>query len=304
MLLNQAFSIKEAPRALFWISIFLISFSGMFYLGLNAELIEKWYLVLVIFNVVMSLVAIYYIVLSMRKLKMNTQEGVIGSKFTWSFIKIVPVLVLVPVLSFYLFSFGSIRDNLQIAESKFDEFNLKVGGEVDELYRNTSNVAIKYYDDRTRNIGKLVNYFDAPSKSAEEMQTVLNLLVQDSWACELKLYDSNMNLVASSKSDLICLQDGITASTNEFSLIAHYSSDFSIDSLTSRMTRFRDAAKDAELTLNSSIIKTRFMIDFSSTILLAVLSALLIVLRMIDQLMRPMHNLSTVSYTHLRAHET
>ncbi|MDG1869473.1 MAG: ATP-binding protein, partial [Candidatus Thioglobus sp.] len=39
-------------------------------------------------------------------------------------------------------------------------------------------------------------------------------------------------------------------------------------------------------------IKTRFMIDFSSTILLAVLSALLIVLRMIDQLMRPMHNLS------------
>ena len=74
----------------------------MFYLGLNAELIEKWYLVLVIFNVVMSLVAIYYILLSMRKLKMNTQEGVIGSKFTWSFIKIVPVLVLVPVLSFCL----------------------------------------------------------------------------------------------------------------------------------------------------------------------------------------------------------
>jgi len=34
------------------------------------------------------------------------------------------------------------------------------------------------------------------------------------------------------------------------------------------------------------------MIDFTSTILLSVLSALLIVLRMIDQLMRPMHNLS------------
>ena len=58
------------------------------------------------------------------------------------------------------------------------------------------------------------------------------------------------------------------------------------------MTRFRDAAKEAELELNSSIIKTRFMIDFSSTILLAVLSALLVVLRMIDHLMRPMHNLS------------
>ena len=292
MLLDQAFSLKESPRALFWIVIFLISFFGMFYLGLNSSLIDEWYLVLIGFNVVMSLIAIYYIILSMKKLKENTDEGVIGSKFTWSFIKIVPVLVLVPVLSFYLFSFESIRDNLQRAEGQFEEFNLKVGGEVDELYYNTNNIAIKYYEDRTRNIGKLVNYFDAPRASTEKMQIVLNLLVQDSWACELKLYDALMNVVAQSKSELVCAADGYTASTDEFTLIAHYSPDISIASLTSRMTRFRDAAKEAELTLNSSIIKTRFMIDFSSTILLAVLSALLIVLRMIDHLMRPMHNLS------------
>ena len=293
MLLNQAFSLKETPRALFWIGIFLISFLGMFYLGLNSELIKKWYLVLVGFNVIMSLVALYYIVLSMKKLKQNTEEGVIGSKFTWSFIKIVPVLVLVPVLSFYLFSFGSIRDNLQIAESQFDEFNLTVAGEVDELYRNTNAVAIKYYEDRTRNIGKLITYFDAPRASNNKMQIVLNSLVQDEWACELKLYDALKNLVAQSKSDNVCLADyGYTASTDEFTLTAYYSSDISISDLTKRMTRFRDAAKDAELSLNTSIIKTRFMIDFSSTILLAVLSALLIVLRMIDQLMRPMHNLS------------
>lgn len=293
MLLNQAFSLREAPRALFWIGVFLISFFGMFYLGLNAEYIEKWYLLLVGFNVLMSLVAIYYISLSMRRLKQNTQEGVIGSRFTWSFIKIVPVLVLLPVLSFYLFSFGSIRDNLQIAESQFDEFNVKVGGEVDELYRNTNNVAIKYYEDRTRNIGKLVNYFDAPRASNDKMQTVLGLLTSDFWACELKLYDSQMNLAASSKrAETNCMVDGYSASTDEFTLIAHFEPDINIDSLTARMTRFRDAAKDAELTLNSSIIKTRFMIDFTSTILLSVLSALLIVLRMIDQLMKPMHNLS------------
>jgi len=293
MLLNQAFSLKETPRALFWIGIFLISFLGMFYLGLNSELIKKWYLVLVGFNVMMSLVALYFIILSMKKLKQNTEEGVIGSKFTWSFIKIVPVLVLVPVLSFYLFSFGSIRDNLQIAESQFDEFNLTVAGEVDELYRNTNAVAIKYYEDRTRNIGKLITYFDAPRTSKDKMQIVLNSLVQDNWACELNLYDALKNLVAQSKSDNVCLADyGYTASTDEFTLTAHYASDISISDLTQKMTRFRDAAKNAELSLNTSIIKTRFMIDFSSTILLAVLSALLIVLRMIDQLMRPMHNLS------------
>ncbi|MDC0239579.1 ATP-binding protein [Candidatus Thioglobus sp.] len=295
MLLDQAFSLKESPRALFWIVIFLISFFGMFYLGLNPSLIDEWYLVLIGFNVVMSLIAIYYIILSMKQLKQNTDEGVIGSNFTWSFIKIVPILVLVPVLSFYLFSFESIRDNLKKAEGQFEEFNLKVGGEVDELYYNTNNIAIKYYEDRTRNIGKLVNYFDAPRASTEKMQIVLNLLVQDSWACELKLYDALMNLVAQSKSELVCKADGYTASTDEFTLVAHFSSDISIDSLTSRMTRFRDAAKEAELELNSSIIQTRFMIDFSSTILLAVLSALLVVLRMIDHLMRPMHNLSVAT---------
>jgi len=293
MLLDQAFSLKESPRAMFWIVVFLISFFGMYYLGLNPSLIDEWYLVLISFNVVMSLIAIYYIILSMKKLKENTDEGVIGSKFTWSFIKIVPVLVLVPVLSFYLFSFESIRDNLQRAESQFEDFNLKVGGEVDDLYKNTNNVALKYYEDRTLNIGKLVNYFDAPRASSDKMQQVLNLLVQDNWACELRLYDNVKNLVAQSKSDTVCSTDYVfNASTDEFTLTAYYASDMSISNLTSRMMRFRDAAKEAELELNSSIIQTRFMIDFSSTILLAVLSALLVVLRMIDHLMRPMHNLS------------
>jgi len=296
MLLNQAFSSKETPRALFWVAVFLISFFGMFYLGLNPDLIEKWYLVLVGFNVLMSIVAIYYIALSMRRLKQNTEQGVIGSRFTWSFIKIVPVLVLLPVLSFYLFSFGSIRDNLQIAEAQFDEFNLKVINEVDALSKNTTNFAVKYYEDKTRNIGKLVNYFEAPRSSNEQMQSVLNLLVSDFWACEIKLYDSQMNLTASSKREgSICLNNGYKASTDGFTLIAYFSRDVNVGSLISEMDSFRNAAKEAELTLNSSIIKTRFLIDFTSTILLSVLSALLIVFRMIDQLMRPMHNLSVAT---------
>ena len=75
MLLNQAFSLREAPRALFWIGVFLISFFGMFYLGLNPELIDSWYLVLVTFNVLMSLVALYYIILSMKKIKKKYPRG-------------------------------------------------------------------------------------------------------------------------------------------------------------------------------------------------------------------------------------
>jgi nitrogen fixation/metabolism regulation signal transduction histidine kinase len=292
MPLNQELSLEKSPPALFWVGVFLVSFLAMFYLGLEPELIDEWYLVLVVFNVVMSLLALYFIVLNMHRLKRNTDDDVIGSMFTWSFVKIIPVLVLLPVLSFYFFSFESIRDNLNTAKAQFDKFNITVAGEVDELYKNTNDIAIKYYLDRTYNIAKVVNYFDAPRSSNIEMQRVLELLIMDNWACQLKLYDEKMILVASITSEKVCLNDGYTASTDEFTLISHYSADASITSLTQRMTRFRDAAKDAKLEFKLSIIRTRFMVDFSSTVLLAVLSALLVVLRMIDQLMRPMHNLS------------
>ena len=233
MLLNQAFSIKEAPRALFWIGIFLISFSGMFYLGLNPELIEKWYLVLVGFNVLMSLIAIYYIVLSMRKLKLNTEQGVIGSRFTWSFIKIVPVLVLLPVLSFYLFSFESIRDNLKKAEESTEEFNLTAGYIVEELSNNTEFIVFKYYRDRTVNIGKVLDYFEFFTSSPKEKQILLNIIVRDGFACELKLFDSLKNIVAQSKSDKVCLPDyGHDLSTDRFTLTAYYASDLNIINLT------------------------------------------------------------------------
>jgi len=292
MPLDQELLLEKSPPAAFWVGVFLISFLGMFYLGLESELIDQWYLVLVVFNVVMSLFALYFIVLNMRRLKRNTDNDLVGSKFTWSLVKIIPVLVLLPVLSFYFFSFESIRDNLNTAEAQFDKFNITVAGEVDELYKNTNDIAIKYYLDRTLNIAKVVNYFDAPRSSNIKMQQVLQRLILDNWACQLKLYNKKMILVASITGEKVCLSDGYTASTDEFTLISHYSADASITSLTQRMTRFRDAAKDAKLELNSSIIQTRFMVDFSSTVLLAILSALLIVLRMIDQLMRPMHNLS------------
>ena len=284
---------KKLPPAILWIAVFLVSFLAMFYLGLRSELIDKWYLYLVIYNVIMSLIALYYIVISIRRLRRDMQKDVVGSKFTWSFVRMIPVLVLLPVLSFYIFSFESIRDNLQRAESQFDVFNITVRGEVDELYRNTAIVSSQYYKDRANNVALLVNYYDVPHSTNEKMQKVLEQLIVDDWACELTLYNAKMSLIATHKNtDTNCLDDGYTASTDQFTLVAQFSLDYNIDSLTTRMTRFRNAAREAELTLNNSIIKTRFMIDFSSTVLLAILCALLVVLKMIDQLIRPMHNLS------------
>ena len=215
MSIERTFSMKKSPPAALWIVVFLISFLVMFYLGHNPDLIDKWYLYLVAYNVLISLVALYYIVISMRRLRRDMQKDVIGSKFTWSFVRIIPVLVLLPVLSFYLFSFESIRDNLQRAGAQFDVFNITVRSEVDQLYSNTEIVSSQYYADRANNVALLVNYYNFPRSTNEEMQKVLEQLVIDDWACELTLYDNKMNLVATQKNtERNCLKDGYTASTN------------------------------------------------------------------------------------------
>jgi hypothetical protein len=69
MSIERSFSMKKSPPAVLWIVVFLVSLFAMFYLGLRSELIDKWYLYLVIYNVVMSLIASYYIYHSIRKVK-------------------------------------------------------------------------------------------------------------------------------------------------------------------------------------------------------------------------------------------
>ena len=312
MVLNQDFKLIKSPPSLFWIVVFLISFTGMFYLGIVPNAIEnmskpivypeqfnlfdrayhvlslRWYLVLVGFNVVMSLIAIFYIAINLAKLKQKADSEMIGSKFTWSFLKIIPVLVLVPVLSFYFFSFGSIQDNVENAEIQFENFNLKVAGEVDELYKNTQDFTNKYYQNQTNNIGEFIGFITKEG----QRPFFAEALVQKKWACSIKIFDLKMKPISAAKSDIQCGKDGYSYTGENFSIIANYESDITISSLTNRMKRFRKAAKEAKVSVNSNIIQTRFIIDFSSTVLLTVLSALLIVFKMIDNLMRPLNNLS------------
>ena len=88
----------------------------------------------------MSIAGAFYIVLNLTKLKRRADLEMIGYRFTWSFLKIIPVLVLVPVMSFYFFSFGSIQDNVNSLEVQSDKFNEIVAVEVDYLYNNTQDL--------------------------------------------------------------------------------------------------------------------------------------------------------------------
>ena len=126
------------------------------------------------------------------------------------------------------------------AEVKFDFFNMKVRSEVDALYSNTNIVSSQYYEDRANNVALLVNYYNFPRSTNEEMRKVLEQLVIDDWACELTLYDAKMNLVATQKStERDCLKDGYTASTDQFTLVARFSLDSKFENLASNTTSLR-----------------------------------------------------------------
>lgn len=278
---------------IFWIIVFILSFMAMLYLGLSPELIENWYLYLVLFNTAMSLIAIYFIYINVKGIRKDSKKDIIGFRFAWTFIKIIICLLIFPLGYFYAFSFTFIGDNVSKAQEQFNKFNVTVGSEVDSLYEDTENSKFAYYLNKTTNITQVLEYVKLEALSTEQMETVLNQLILDNWACELAIYNSDMNIVATAKSaSKICLQESYKASSNDYILLANYTIDSAIESLSSRMIKFRDAAKNANLETNVSIIQKRFIIDFSSTVALGVIIALLLVLRSIKQLVMPMQNLS------------
>ena len=71
---------------------------------------------------------------------------------------------------------------------------------------------------------------------------------------------------------------------------AIYASDPGLTQFLGKMQKFSQSSKDIKFDLNTSVTQNRFLIDFSSTILLAILSVLMIIFRTMDHLMMPLHN--------------
>ncbi|WP_428087521.1 ATP-binding protein [Candidatus Thioglobus sp.] len=324
---RQSKNFTKTPPAWFWTSVFLLSISGTFYLGLNPHLIEHWWAHLVGYNVALSLFAIYYIYTDVRRLKRDMGHNIMGSKFTWSFIKIVPMLVILPVLSFYMFSFQTIQNNVADSEKTFDAFSKNFIQQVDGLYEGIQAVRNERYTQQTERLLTLITSFGDFKKDADNYQTSMQIflegLVDKGWACQITLLDDKEEIIAKTADISNCMaveeqplpgsqprtinEDSNTnviqvkmsmryltrvASKNFFVVDVVYAANPGLLGFLSQVEAFTERTKNIEFDLNTSITQKRFMIDFSSTVLLAVLSVLMLVFRMIEKLMRPLNNLS------------
>jgi len=333
---------------LFWVSAFVLSLVGMFYLGLNPDLINSnWPYFLLFYNLVISLLAGIFLFYTIKKLKRNQSREVLGSKFTWTFIKIVPLLTLVPVLSFYLFSFQSIQDTLFKLDNRWDSFNQRVVNSVNIVHDSVTSYVSSIYADVTKAnflaIEGFIKYqIDSHKKTKQDQEKkevvidlipILNSLVNSSLACQLQLYDSNNKLLAESKSDVNCtpykdvgdemdknqpylyysyknkaateknlIQTIVSTRyftrspvTDYFVLSSVYqvsdSTSNSLISLDDNFEKFK-SGNVFKFSSDNSLMRKRFLVDFSTTILLTILAVLVIVIIMINRLMSPLHNLS------------
>lgn len=329
MIFKQDFSNSKIPNKWIWMIVFLISLGGLSYIGLNPDLIEDWWWILVSYNTVAIIIAGYYVFVVVAKLQQDNKDGVIGAQFTWSFIKIIPLLTIVPVLSFYMFSFQTVQDNVQRSEQTYDNFNKVFLNQVDNLYQGLTVVRDDRYIDFTKVLLQQIQGYSEFQQEQDldayknRMQTFVQGLIDKRYACSLVLKNEKDEVIAQvrqnktcvvednqsmpEQQDLIAFEDEVLKlfqvqmSTHYLSkkstekvldLTAVYATDPHLLRFLGKVKSFYDFASTISFNVNTSLTQKRFLLDFSSTILLTILSVLLIVFKMLEQLIRPMHSLS------------
>ncbi len=328
MIFKQDFATRKTPDKWTWAMVFLISLGGLSYMGLNPELIKDWWWILVSYNIVALIVASYYLFFAVAKLKKDSKNGVIGARFTWSFIKIVPLLTIAPVLSFYLFSFQTIHDNVERSEQTYNNFNKNFLGQINTLYQGLQVVRDDRYIDFTKvllqQIQSYSNFQGSTENYDNKMRTFVQGLIDKRYACSLVLKNEKDEIIAKVSQNNTCVVEDNQSLSSQQNLVAFEDEElklFQVQMSTQYLDKKSDKKKTLDLTavyatdphllhflgkvksfynfasaivfdVNTSITQKRFLLDFSSTILLTILSMLLIVLRLIDHLMRPMQNLS------------
>ncbi len=304
-----------------WVVIFSISITAMFYLGLNPEHITKWWAFLLTYNLVMIFFSFILIYKNLKNIKNKEKSGELGSKLTLSFIKIVPLLAIAPVLSFYIFSFNTLQNTIHSVEIFADDLQKERIEKLAGLRSNLVNLKLSEYHSDSRYLLQSIvnnNSYDINSKDyISTMMAIAQYFISSTTACRIIIKDDKNKVLADTKNSGICT-DNIKPITNKNTNIYYltaspsmrllkdsvlYNDDrqklnlsvvYAIDTRTNNFLDRLINAEDSRLKieLNLSSLRRAFLIDMSSTFLLVALCILLIIFKMINTLMSPLSRIS------------
>jgi len=327
------------PPITLWPIAFFLSITSLVYLGLNIELMNSsWPFILAFYNIIMSFYALLIVFKNLRQIHKNKKKSFIGSKSIWTLVKIIPILTLLPIVSFYIFSFQNIQLSLTAIDTILSNTNQKVLNEVNKLEKSTTATFENIYLDLSKENLKLIEAFgqfqnelnDDRSIKKEQFNSLLERLVAEGLACHLELYDSNFNLLAKTKNEIFCSSsldlDTLDKNQPYLSYIQKYDdlnnkkTYYSVNNvLTSRYLsrspiknyyvlssvypsdeNYINLLKGIEVFKSLNIrpaftiylISKRFLLDITTWILLTIFAVLAITLRMVNNLMKPLNDLS------------
>jgi two-component system nitrogen regulation sensor histidine kinase NtrY len=316
MVKNINWKNTKSPPIWLWFLAFSISIIGIFILGLSSAYLDLYWQHLAIYNLIIIAFAVFYLIRFFVELYKRKKQQMAGAKFATSIAKIIPILTLIPVLSFYGFSFQNVQNNLEIASESVEKFNTNVLSEAEHIYQDLKIHQAQNYIDKSTNLLKIINNLIDNKKLPE----ILNQLTVDN-ICKIDVFKNNKKIASSkiaygcevwndyklenqlyfidSKNNNTILTQlplkSILKTDKNIVLSIFYKKNVLLEDALNRMLNFQKGIKNANITLNSSIIKRQFIVDFTTTILLTLLSVLIIVLKMLERIMLPLNKLSITS---------
>ena len=154
----------KLPPIWFWLVSFAISISGLFILGIKPEFLANYWRYLVGYNLVIIFIGLFYLVKFLIVVNQQKKQNIVGVRFTLNLLKIIPVLTILPIASFYAFSFSTVQDNIRKATTSFGDLNQKILVQVEIIENDLNSFRAQEYLDLTSNVlrgvGSIVKNID------------------------------------------------------------------------------------------------------------------------------------------------
>jgi nitrogen fixation/metabolism regulation signal transduction histidine kinase len=316
---------SKLPSTWLWFVAFAISIALIFFLGLKPEYLFNYWLYVVGYNSIIIIFALFYLGRFLLLIHKQKKQGVVGVKFTFRLLRVIPILTLLPIVSFYAFSFSTVQENTRLAEVGFQNLNDKIVSEIDNVNQDLNLFRVQKYLDLSSNILRIASNI---AKSSEnylvDLNNMLNSLVRNNQICRALVITANGGEVLSNgksvcadfdiKEELssqytivdksqqiflvkLKLKDVIpqTDDNDNITLISYFVKNKELNQVFSRISLFKTGIQNAKINISNTILTKQFLVDFSTTIVLTILSMLIIVAKMLENLMTPLNNLTLTS---------
>jgi len=321
--------LAKNPPIFFWVILILLSLSGILITSLYSELLRTSFpTYFLVFNITATVLALFYSFLNISNLRKLSKNKVIGTKFARVFITIIPLMVIVPTATFYYYVFETVKDEISklgVLEKGIEQILVKTG---DIVSKDINDYIEETIFDRSKNLFRYVEGFSKFNQENDldvrkSLKPLLDKMIKDNWACYIGVQDMDGELLVSSIDESVktcnpffddplpptqpiiadISRDGKYIQTklstrfitraptlDYMTLSIVYLVEPKLMEVLSTLNKLKTPKVDFKL--SHPTLLQKFSIQFSSTVLLSIITVLIIILTGAKRLLEPLNSLS------------